>query len=393
MGPPPQKRRPKEPLPNGHQRQQRTSSKLASNTVADEASSSCSSAPQPKPAQSFKERLFARPKKKRELTPEPAKIELHSRPQTTIAPFFKKIQAAFGDETQRPKQTQRQKQQAKEQEAAHVPTLPLKRQPTVQTRKRKRDPPVKEDTLSSETEEMLNELRAHYLTAATTLHSHALTSLTKAHTLLIQKLDDDIVASDEDFLQHAENRARKLSQPLSDFAIRSDQRGSDGVLRIEKHPVRDLVKGVEKKLGEAETEMEGLWREWVESEEGLERVWEEVWGEVEGVGKGKKAKNAEDDKGKVAGREVEGDAGEEGEGEDLFGANGEAGMETEAEKLDGQDVLAKYEEAIQEEIEKAEEEVTELTNLTYQMMKDLEKDYRKAIIPDLHIFYTSLEDV
>lgn len=159
MGPPPQKRRPKEPLPNNTKRQQRTSPRLANISVTDDASSSRPSAPQPKPAQSFKERLFARPQKKREPTPEPAKIALHSLPQTTIAPFFKKIQAAFGEETQPPKHKQRQKQQEKEQEAVHISALPLKRQPTVQTRKRKRDSPAKEDALSSETEEMLAELR------------------------------------------------------------------------------------------------------------------------------------------------------------------------------------------------------------------------------------------
>ncbi|KAJ4386976.1 hypothetical protein N0V85_007862 [Neurospora sp. IMI 360204] len=390
MGPPPQKRRPKEPLPNGTKRQQRTSPRLSNISVTDDASSSRPSAPQPKPAQSFKERLFARPQKKREPTPEPAKIALHSRPQTTIAPFFNKIQAAFGEETQPPKQKQRQKQQEKEQEAVHISALPLKRQPTVQTRKRKRDSPAKEDTLSSETEEMLAELRAHYLTAATTLHSHALTSLAKAHSLLIQKLDNGIASSDEDFLQHAEKRARKLSLPLSEFAIRSDQRGSDGVLRSEKHVVRDLVKGVEKKLGEAEREMEGLWREWVESEEGLERVWEEVWGEVEDLGKRKEGSG---EKGTGTGGKV--DAGLDVDGDPTFGATSDDGGEAkaEAESHDVQDVLAKYEEAIKEEIENAGKEVTELTSLTYQMMKDLEKDYRKAIIPDLHLFYTSIEDV
>lgn len=170
MGPPPQKCRPKEPLPNGTKRQQRTSPRLANRVMNNDASSTRPSAPQPKPAQSFKERLFARPKKKKEPTPEPAKIELHSRPQTTIAPFFKKIQAAFGEETQPSKQQRRQKQQQQqeEQDAAHVPTLPLKRQPTstVQTRKRKRDSPaakVQEETLSAETEEMLNELKGTYV--------------------------------------------------------------------------------------------------------------------------------------------------------------------------------------------------------------------------------------
>lgn len=164
MGPPPRKRRPEEPLPNDHQRQRRTSPRLASKTVTDSATSSRPSAPQPKPGQSFKERLFARPKKAREPTPEPEKIELHSRPQTTIAPFFKKMQSAFGvDETQPPRHQQRKKQE-KVQEVVQNPSIPPKRQSTVQqTRKRKRDSPVKvqvqEDTLSSETEEMLAELR------------------------------------------------------------------------------------------------------------------------------------------------------------------------------------------------------------------------------------------
>lgn len=163
MEPPPQKRRPKEPLPNGHQRQRHTSPRLANGNVTDHTSFTRPAAPEPKPAQSFKERLFAHPKKKREPTPEPPMIELHSRPQTTIAPFFKKIQDAFGEETQLPRQNQRPKQQERQQATVQAPILSLKRQPAVQSRKRKRDSPavkVQEDTLSSEAEEMLNELRS-----------------------------------------------------------------------------------------------------------------------------------------------------------------------------------------------------------------------------------------
>lgn len=210
------------------------------------------------------------------------------------------------------------------------------------------------------------------------MHTHALTSFTKAHTLLIQKLDTDIVASDEDFLQHAEKRARKLAAPLSEFIIRSEQRGSDGMMRSEKHVVRELVERAEKKLTETEKEMEGLWREWVESEEGLERVWEEVSKEMDEMKKGKKAgKKNEDGKERAQGSDkLEVPPGlDNGKGEDLLETNGDdGGKETRTEDdLDEKDVLAKYEEAIQEEIEKAEEEVTELTNLTYQMMRDLEK--------------------
>ncbi|EAA31839.1 hypothetical protein GE21DRAFT_8280 [Neurospora crassa] len=382
IGPPPQKRRPNEPLPNGTKRQQqRTSPRLANNKrVTDNASSSRPSAPQPKPAQTFKERLFSRPQKKRKPTPEPAKVDLHSRPQTTIAPFFKKLQAAFGEETQpASKQKQQHKPHEKKSDYIRVPPPPTKQQqqqqPTVQTRKRKRESPVKQSKLSSETEDMLAELRAHYLTAATNLHSHALTSLTKAHSLVIKKLDDSIGSSEEKFLQDVEKRASRLSLPLSEFVIRSDQRGSDGVMRSEKHVISDLVKRVEKKLVKAETEMEGLWREWVESEKEMERVLENVLKEVEDLNKGKSGKKVD------------------GEGDDPPGASGDAGKALEAEKSDDRDMLTKYEEAIEEEVEKAEEEVTKLTLSTYQMMKDLEKDYRKVIIPDLHLFYTSIEDV
>ncbi|KAK3392129.1 hypothetical protein B0T20DRAFT_362378 [Sordaria brevicollis] len=394
MGPPPPKRQPKESFPNGHQPQRRTSPRPNSNSGNGDASRLRPSAPESKPAQSFKERLFARPKK-REPTPEPPMIELHSRPQTTIAPFFQKIQAAFGEETQPSRQNKRQRHQDTKQATVHPPTLPHKRHSTVQSRKRKRESPViaQEDSLSSEAEDMLDELRTHYLTAATTLHSHALTSLTKAHTFLIEKLDTDIVGSDEDFLQHAEKRARKLAAPLSGFTIRSEQRGSDGVMRVEKHVIGDLVESAEKKLADTERELEGLWREYVESEEGLERVWEEVSKEIEEMksGKGRKKKEEGGKKG-VQGSGLDNREGEENLAE--MGANDDDGKEAKSEDgLDEQEVLAKYEEAIQEEIEKAEEEVTELTSLTYQMMKDLEKDYRKAIIPDLHLFYTSIEDV
>lgn len=126
-------------------------------------------------------------------------------------------------------------------------------------------------------------------------------------------------------------------------------------MRSEKHVIRDLVKKVEKKLVKAETEIEGLWREWVESEKEMERVLEKVLKEVEDLNKGKSGKKVD------------------GEGNDLLGASGDAEKTPEVEKSNEQDMLTKYEEAIQEEVEKAEEEVTKLTLSTYQMMKDLEK--------------------
>lgn len=196
---------------------------------------------------------------------------------------------------------------------------------------------------------------AHYLTAATNLHSHALTSLTKAHSLVIKKLDDEIGSSAEKFLQHVEKRASRLSLPLSEFVIRSDQRGDDGVMRSEKHVIKDLVKRVEKKLVNTEKEMEGLWKEWLESEKGLERVLEEVLKEVEDLNKGKSGKKVD------------------GESNYLLGASEDAEKAPKVQRSDERDMLTKYEEAIAEEVEKAGEEVTKLTLSTYQMMKDLEK--------------------
>jgi hypothetical protein len=147
---------------------------------------------------------------------------------------------------------------------------------------------------------------------------------------------------DEEFLVHAEQHIERLAIPLDEFMIQSEKRrkttiqdsgtgtgssdnaeNGDGERNVELKTVCELVADATEQTRAFEKEMEELWREWVVAEKEARRLMRRV---------------------------------------------GEPGAGSE-----GGELLKRYTAAVEKEIAKAEEEVTNLGGEAVKMMKEIEK--------------------
>ncbi|KAL2135372.1 hypothetical protein VTI74DRAFT_8784 [Chaetomium olivicolor] len=279
--------------------------------------------PKPKPKQrpvhSLRERLVPPPKKRMPLSPidnvQPAMQKPLSKP--SVAPFFQRIEAAFQDKP------------AAATKASHA--ISTARAPA-------RSP-------SPDAEDLIAQLKEHYLRTATSLHKQATMRLAQAHADLNRKLTQSLVTPDSAFLSQAEQQIKKLSQPLSKFRIRSQQRSADGTVKNEENSVGEIVAYAEEQVKDFEKEVKELWREWALAEGEVKELWSGV----------------------VALAEA-GEGDREGE------------------------MMRRLRELIEREIEEAEGQVVGLGEEAVGMMKDVEKDFRKATLPDLHTFFQSIDE-
>ncbi|KAL2171952.1 hypothetical protein VTG60DRAFT_1011 [Thermothelomyces hinnuleus] len=219
---------------------------------------------------------------------------------------------------------------------------------------------------SPDAEDLIQQLKEHYLQTATTLHKSATMRLAQAHADLSRRLTQTLVKSDAAFLESTEAHVRKLTQPLDAVRIRSQQRGRDGALRSEESTVGELVARAEEQLREFEKCMAELWAEWAVADEELKTL-------LKGIGSLSSSSSPSSSPMGVQG-------GNEGAG--TVGIAGE----------EGEEMLRRFREAIERQIEDAEEEAVELGEEAVALMKGIEKDFRKETLPDLHTFFQSIDE-
>ncbi|KAK3296818.1 uncharacterized protein B0H64DRAFT_110071 [Chaetomium fimeti] len=309
-------------------------------------------------AQSLRERLAPLPKKPTPLSPVKNVAVKKPPSKPSVAPFFRRIEAAFQDKP------------ATSTKLNHTPTA-------AQASARSPSPSA---------DDLIQQLKEHYLQTATTLHKSATLRLAQTHADLTRQLTQSLStngAADAAFLDETEARIKKLAQPLDTFRIRSQQRGADGALRAEEDSVGDLVARAEDQVRGFETEVAGLWAEWAAAEGEVKELLKGVAGCVSGSGPGS------------------GSGGGEGGGEEGVG-----GVDGDDE---GEVMVKRFREAIEREIVEAEEEVVEIGEEAVGVMKDIEKvswgtgsrgcwlltreqDFRKATLPDLHTFFQSIDE-
>ncbi|KAK4104589.1 hypothetical protein N658DRAFT_183010 [Parathielavia hyrcaniae] len=323
----------------------------------------------PNPVQSLRDRLVPLSKKPSPLSPvDGVAAHTKSTAKTSVAPFFQRIKAAFEDKQaataelnhastaeRRPKADSSSPdaedliQQLKgpflilPSPPAPPTALPItyhKPHPAQNKLKEKTDPPTTE----------------HYLETATTLHQRATMHLAQAHSSLALRLTQTLAQPDAAFLDATEAQVRKLrgQQPLDRVSIRSQQRNTaDGSVRTEEHTVAELMARAEQQVGEFEAEVcGGLWEEWAAAER-----------EVEGLLRG------------LAG-----------------GSFLSSGGDDEGDDDEDKEVLRLFGERIEREIALAEEEAVELGEEAVAVMKEIEKEFRKATLPDLHTFFQSIDE-
>ncbi len=280
-----------------------TNSSSTDNIPSSSSSADRKSRPTHKQMQSLRERLVPLPKKSALITSTvSAQATNKTKPSPpSVAPFFQRIKAAFQDKP--------------------TTTTTTTTKPTHKTAA----PPTKPArSPSPDAEDLIQQLKHHYLQTATTLHEQATIFLSQTHADLARRLTHTLAAPDAAFLAHAEGQLKTLAQPLDGFRIRAQQRGADGMVRCEEKSVGELLRCAEEQVREFEREVGGLWEEWAAAE-----------GEVKGLLRG------------IGG-------GSMGEGE-------------------GAEMLRRFGEVVEREIGEAEEEVGELGEEAVGVMKEIEK--------------------
>ncbi|KAK0754680.1 hypothetical protein B0T18DRAFT_42739 [Schizothecium vesticola] len=197
---------------------------------------------------------------------------------------------------------------------------------------------------------LIKKLKKHYQENAETLQKKATTQLQQAYSDLSYRLRDTL-KGETAFLAAIETQNRTLCAPLSQEEIRYDEYGpADGEVRTIRKVVGSLVTDVETKLSKVEADVNQLWAEWETAEAEVEKVYRETLPNQDG----------QDD--------------------------------PTADTARFTDILARFRTAIGKEIEDAEAEVDQLSEAAIIMMKEIEKDFRKQTVPDLHIFFQSIDE-
>ncbi|KAL1837243.1 hypothetical protein VTJ49DRAFT_4102 [Mycothermus thermophilus] len=268
----------------------------------------------------------------------PANKKSTSKP--SVAPFFQRVEAAF----------------------QHSPQIITDKTIYVNTSAAR---PARSP--SPDADDLIQELKEHYLQTATTLHKQAIARLAQAQADLARTLTRTLREQDESFLAEAEAQIARLAQPLDKFRIRSSQqqKTAEGSQQqpqqlVEEHGVGELMARAEKQHEEFEADMGRLWKEWAVAEAEVKKL-------LGGVGKSVSCLGV-----------VAGDDG--------------AGTGEGSEEDNGAVMLKRFAEAIEREIAAAGEEVVELGEEAVGMMKDIEKDFRKTTLPDLHTFFQSIDE-
>ncbi|KAK1760588.1 hypothetical protein QBC47DRAFT_408647 [Echria macrotheca] len=199
-------------------------------------------------------------------------------------------------------------------------------------------------------EDLIKRLKKHYLDTATNLHERATIHLQQAQSDLTRHLNHTL-PDETSFLAHIETQNKTLCAPLSEFVIRSEQRDpNDGSVRVANNTVAELDGTVRTRLQSLEMELDGLWKEWDAAEAEVQRA--------------ERAYNTS--------------------------SGGEMGGSAEGGRFE--EVMESYRGLIEAEIEEAEEEVDGLAEAVVGEMREIEKEFRKATLPDLHVFFQSIDE-
>ncbi|SPQ20991.1 26aad05a-d100-423e-bcd9-2d100216fc06 [Thermothielavioides terrestris] len=309
------------------------------------SSADCRPKQKPNPLESLRERLKT-PKKPEpcpasESSKRPANGKPGSKP--SVVPFFRRIEAAFQDKP--------------------ATAAPNTTHTIVSASKR----PAR--TPSPDAEDLIQQLKEHYLRSATTLHSRATAHLAQVHASLGARLAQQLAQPDEAFLRQTDAHLRALAQPLGSFRIRSRHRRQRQRRQQRRQQLQQdgaVVRGEEEEMEEEEEEENSV-GELVARAEAQVRAFERdaaaLWREWAALGGG----------GGGGGDEASDGQQRDGDGE-------------------GEELLKRFGEVVQREIEAAEAEVVELGEEAVATMKGIEKDFRKATLPDLHIFFQSIDE-
>ncbi|KAK0651552.1 hypothetical protein B0T16DRAFT_404154 [Cercophora newfieldiana] len=228
--------------------------------------------------------------------------------------------------------------------AFQVGAEPSKHVPTI------REQPTRELSPETGPDDLIKRLKKHYRESAETIQERAMIHLQQAHSDVSRRFRE-ATKGEEAFLAKMEQQHKTLCEPLDKLSIRSRVRDPvDGSARQLTKAVESLVADVETQAAEFEADLAKLWKELEVADAEVARVYRE---------------NLTD-------------------GRDAHGGAGEAAQIA--------DVLTQLWAGIKKQIQGAEDEIADLGDAAVAAMKDVEKEYRKVTLPDLHIFFKSIDE-
>ncbi|KAK3942317.1 hypothetical protein QBC46DRAFT_447978 [Diplogelasinospora grovesii] len=153
----------------------------------------------------------------------------------------------------------------------------------------------------------------------------------------LQTISDD----NETFLKAAEEQAKHTCAPLSSFKIRSQKRSPDGTVKNESMTVKDLSSAAHAQIESLGKKIFSQWKQWEQAHLEVKKARQEI-----------------------------------------------IQKETSAAET-----LETFRAGIEKDIKNAGKEAKKLGDAVMMEAKHLEKDYRKATVPDLLIFHKSINDM
>ncbi|KAK0626893.1 hypothetical protein B0T14DRAFT_562760 [Immersiella caudata] len=208
----------------------------------------------------------------------------------------------------------------------------------------------REPSPEADPDELIKKLKKYYLDSAETVHERAMIQLQQAHSDVSRKFRE-AMQGEETFLAEMEKQNKTLCALLGQFSIRSQQHDPlDGSVRVETDTVGDLVANVERQVEEFEANLGKLWGELEVADAEVARVYRE------NLTDGRQAHGGDDDAAQLA------------------------------------ETLTQLWVGIKKQIQGAEGDIAGLSDAVVAAMKEVEKDFRKATLPDLHIFFQSIDE-
>ncbi|KAK3328338.1 hypothetical protein B0T19DRAFT_424226 [Cercophora scortea] len=304
---------------------------------SDLISSSSIQREQKESTQSFRDRILPRAIQPKAAVAAAPKTQNHTQRTESLAEtspipqFYQRVAASF--------QLDRQKK------AANTVAESLRPQP--------RDPFPHTDP-----EAIIKQLQDYFLKTAKTLYDRTTKQLQQSSTDLDRRFQD-VLQGDDIYLARIRKEVKELSSPISESLVRSEKRNPDGTVSKEIDTIGAIVTSAQTEFNKIEGDIFRLWREWAEAEAALGKAYKEIFSDAApAVSKGPKGPK---------------------------GSKGGA-------KAGKKDILARFEEVVKKEIEEVEEELDQLSESAVAAMKEIEKEYRKATLPDQLIFFQSIDE-
>lgn len=187
-----------------------------------------------------------------------------------------------------------------------------------------------------------------YSTSAKSLYIRATGQIDLRYSKLKKKLQES-TKTESNFLNKIEKQIETISAPLSGFTIQSEQRAPDGTVSIKISTSAELVSTTESRVNKLKTDIRRLWKEWAAADAEARVMYNEAVNP--------KDTQANDGAPSTSSATATAAPG----GSASISPSKEAGPLERAHKI------------LEEELEEANEQFTQLSEMSLEVIKEIEK--------------------